>query len=464
MPRVCILAAASMLKLLRIKNIALVAGVELELGAGLTAPDRRNRRRQVDPDRRAGPPPGRPGLRRPHPHRRGAGRRRGARRERRRRAASSRRTACPPTTTRSSCGARSTRRARAGRPSTARWCPVSVLRELAPLVAAIHGQHEPQGLLDPETHLEVARPPRRARPRTRRGGRGLSAACARSRRARGAPPRPRARPSAGARCSSSRSPRSSRRRSRPGKRRSCGRRRRCRPTPAGWPRCPREAYALLYEDEDAVLPRLGQVYRKLEELGAHRPAVRAVPRGPRRPCGRSSRTWRFFLRDYAQTLERHAGPARRDRGAAGADRAAEAEVRRDRRGDAGLRGALAARSCAPGVAGGAGARARGAARGRGRRASWSWRRALSRRRRGRRRELEKRVQRELGAARHGEDALRGRASSPTRRPATATTRRSWTRARARRASSSCSRPTRARSCGRWRASPPAASCRASCSP
>jgi DNA repair protein RecN (Recombination protein N) len=33
--------------------------------------------------------------------------------------------------------------------------PASVLRELAPHLAVIHGQHEPQGLLDPDTHLDV---------------------------------------------------------------------------------------------------------------------------------------------------------------------------------------------------------------------------------------------------------------------------------------------------------------------
>jgi DNA repair protein RecN (Recombination protein N) len=33
--------------------------------------------------------------------------------------------------------------------------PVSVLRDLSPRVARIHGQHEPQGLLDPETHLQL---------------------------------------------------------------------------------------------------------------------------------------------------------------------------------------------------------------------------------------------------------------------------------------------------------------------
>jgi DNA repair protein RecN (Recombination protein N) len=33
--------------------------------------------------------------------------------------------------------------------------PASVLRDLGPHLAAIHGQHEPQGLLDPDTHLDV---------------------------------------------------------------------------------------------------------------------------------------------------------------------------------------------------------------------------------------------------------------------------------------------------------------------
>ena len=31
--------------------------------------------------------------------------------------------------------------------------PVGLLRDLAPHLAAVHGQHEPQGLLDPATHL-----------------------------------------------------------------------------------------------------------------------------------------------------------------------------------------------------------------------------------------------------------------------------------------------------------------------
>src|SRR6185503_12699142 len=33
--------------------------------------------------------------------------------------------------------------------------PVAVLREIAPELAVIHGQHEPQGLLDPQTHGDL---------------------------------------------------------------------------------------------------------------------------------------------------------------------------------------------------------------------------------------------------------------------------------------------------------------------
>src|SRR5512141_1137205 len=33
--------------------------------------------------------------------------------------------------------------------------PVSLLRDLAPRIAVIHGQHEPHGLLDPSTHLDL---------------------------------------------------------------------------------------------------------------------------------------------------------------------------------------------------------------------------------------------------------------------------------------------------------------------
>src|SRR4030043_231023 len=33
--------------------------------------------------------------------------------------------------------------------------PVSLLRDMAPRLTVIHGQHEPQGLLDPSTHVDL---------------------------------------------------------------------------------------------------------------------------------------------------------------------------------------------------------------------------------------------------------------------------------------------------------------------
>ena len=52
-----------------------------------------------------------------------------------------------------------------------------------------------------------------------------------------------------------------------------------------------------------MLTRLGSVYRRVEELGRDRPAVRAVRRGASAAARRSSRTSRFFLRDYREPLE-----------------------------------------------------------------------------------------------------------------------------------------------------------------
>jgi DNA repair protein RecN (Recombination protein N) len=87
--------------------------------------------------------------------------------------------------------------------------PLGVLRELGPQLAALHGQHEPQGLLDPDSHLGVL--DRHA---------GLEAATEDVAAGVSGPRRPRSRrcaatasrPSAGARCSSSRHRRSSGRR------------------------------------------------------------------------------------------------------------------------------------------------------------------------------------------------------------------------------------------------------------
>jgi DNA repair protein RecN (Recombination protein N) len=62
-----------------------------------------------------------------------------------------------------------------------------------------------------------------------------------------------------------------------------------------------EAYGLLYDAEDAVLPHLGQVYRKIEDLG--RIDQRFAPfLEARVPVRAQLEDLAFFLRDYAQTL------------------------------------------------------------------------------------------------------------------------------------------------------------------
>ena len=89
------------------------------------------------------------------------------------------------------------------------------------------------------------------------------------------------------------------------------------------------------------------------------------------------------------------------------------------------------------------------------------RRKLSKQRRAAARDLEKRVQAELGAAGDGEDALQGAVRARTT-PTADRRRLGLDRAGPGARPSSCSRPTRARSCGRWRGSRRAASCRGSC--
>ena len=314
--RVILRARVTMLKLLKIKNIALVSGVELELGPGLTLLTGETGAGKSILIDALGLLLGDAGLDRPHPHRRGpAPWSRRVRRERRRRARPRARTACPPRTTRSSCAARSTPPARAGRPSTARSCPCASCASWRRCVAAIHGQHEPQGLLDPETHLDVARPPRRA---DRRRGRGRARPTARLREVEARSRRcgaTGARPSAGARCSSSRPPRSSRRRSSPGEEEAL----RQEKARAGQRRPPGRAAA---RGLRAALRGRGRRPRPARPglpqgrgAGAHRPAVRALPRGARRRARPSSRTWRSSCATTARRCRSaRAGSTRSRRG------------------------------------------------------------------------------------------------------------------------------------------------------
>ncbi len=122
--------------------------------------------------------------------------------------------------------------------------PVGVLRELAPFVAHIHGQHEPQGLLDPQTHVDLV--DRHA------GLDGEAAAMAEPLR-------------------------------------------RLREVEAA-------LESLRREDEEAVLTRLGQVYRKVEDLSRIDP--RFVPYLEGRAAVRAQLDdLALFLRDYRESLQ-----------------------------------------------------------------------------------------------------------------------------------------------------------------
>ena len=91
-----------------------------------------------------------------------------------------------------------------------------------------------------------------------------------------------------------------------------------------------ESYASLYESDDAVLATLGGVWRRVGRAGRARSAVPAVPRRARRHqvAARGSRAVPAPLRRRHRGV---AGAAPAGRGAAGAARTAEAQVRADAR-------------------------------------------------------------------------------------------------------------------------------------
>src|SRR5512134_2776044 len=178
--------------------------------------------------------------------------------------------------------------------------PVSLLRDLAPSLAVIHGQHEPQGLLDPATHLDVldhfagldeGRP-------VGEFYRDLRAAEAALERLRG-------------------DRREGERRREmleyqaaeiekaalvPGEEESL-RAEKARQANAGrLASLSGEAYALLYDDEDAVLGRLGQVYKRVDELASIDPDFRAYAEG-RRELLAPLEDLALRLRDYQEKLE-----------------------------------------------------------------------------------------------------------------------------------------------------------------
>jgi DNA repair protein RecN (Recombination protein N) len=179
--------------------------------------------------------------------------------------------------------------------------PVAVLRELAPELAAIHGQHEPQGLLDPETHLSVL---------DRHAGLAdeAEALVAPFRRLR----------EVEAELEALRKDRREVERRRemleyqaaevdkagltPGEEESLRQEKQIQASAGRLAELSGDAYRLLYDDEDAVVSRLGQVYRKVEELAAIDP--RLAPHVEAKEAVRASLDdLALFLRDYREGLQ-----------------------------------------------------------------------------------------------------------------------------------------------------------------
>jgi DNA repair protein RecN (Recombination protein N) len=177
--------------------------------------------------------------------------------------------------------------------------PLTLLKELAPLVAAVHGQHDPQGLLDPATHVDVLDRHAALDPSE------LATTFARLREVEGSLERLR------------KDRREAERRRemlafqaeeiekanlRPDEEEAL-RNEKARQANAGrLAGLSAEAYALLYEDDGAALGHLGQVYRKVEELGTMDPDF--LPYLESRSAVLAQlEDLALFLRDYRERIQ-----------------------------------------------------------------------------------------------------------------------------------------------------------------
>jgi DNA repair protein RecN (Recombination protein N) len=179
--------------------------------------------------------------------------------------------------------------------------PLSVVREVAGELMSIHGQHEPQGLLNPDTHLELV--DRFAG--TIEGAESVSQAY-------------RAWRVVVAQLEALRRDARELERRREmldfqateiekaglvgGEEDALRQEKRLQASAGRLASVSSEAYELLFEDEGSVLTRLGQTYRKLEELAAIDPRFEAYTE-----AGRGVRAQlddlALFLRDYRETLQ-----------------------------------------------------------------------------------------------------------------------------------------------------------------
>jgi DNA repair protein RecN (Recombination protein N) len=179
--------------------------------------------------------------------------------------------------------------------------PVATLKDLAPRLGAIHGQHEPQGLLDPDTHVTlldhhaglVAQAEALLEPYRRlRAAESELAALHRDRRE------------------------AERRREMlefqateiekadltAGEEDELRREKAVQLNAGRLVALSTEAYAALYEDEAAVMGRLGQVYRRIEELAQIDPRAASLLEA-RAEVKAHLEDMAIFLRDYQEGLQ-----------------------------------------------------------------------------------------------------------------------------------------------------------------
>jgi len=179
--------------------------------------------------------------------------------------------------------------------------PVSVLRELAPWLAAIHGQHEPQGLLDPETHIAVLdRHAGLADDAEALGGpfrrlREVEAELEALRRDRREAERRRE-------MLDYQAAEIERANLSAGEEEALRQEKQIQASAGRLAELSCDAYRLLYGGEDAVVSRLGQVYRKVEELASIDP--RLAPHLEAKAGVRAALDdLALFLRDYREGLQ-----------------------------------------------------------------------------------------------------------------------------------------------------------------
>jgi DNA repair protein RecN (Recombination protein N) len=186
--------------------------------------------------------------------------------------------------------------------------PVSLLRELSPLVAAIHGQHEPQGLLDPETHLDLLD----AHAGLNGGAREVASRFARLREADAALDaflRDRREGERRRDALEFQAGEIEKARLRDEEEEELRRERARLANAERLASAAGEAYALLYDDEAAVLARMGQVWKRVEELAALDPVFAPFVEA-RAGLKAQLEDLAFQLRDYQEGLS--VSPARLD--------------------------------------------------------------------------------------------------------------------------------------------------------